>query len=485
MNRISVLIPFYEKQKTLLKVLDELTLQIYPQDEILIIDDHSPKGVPKCDCPNVRVIRPPKQEPHIWRLNTLRNYGIRKAKSDRILILDPDCIPDINLLQNAREMFHESTLYGGRIDLVQEDGSIKEDPRIYSGRGDIYGGCMLFSKSRTALVGWFSEEYNGAWGLGEIDFSHKCYQSGMITGFTQKLHVIHQHHVGWHEGHERNQQLFAKKRTQYMKNLSSVTPYKPRVAVCVLSLMRPYYLKECLRSIAAVRIPIRLFLVNQGDTGDAQMKIVNQWKNKWNTTYIFNDPPKWPGPSRAEIFILAKEMGFQYLVTVDDDCFLHPHAVENLVKAADRNPEFHGISGYLRFSSKKTSRTKYMLGGEKEIREGKLYFKPFPWRKGVHEAEYICNGLRLVRLDPLVTPDPEWTMGMTDYDWSMQVKKEGLRLAVCGEAGAFHKYQRVGARMKNRRNPYKYDELYRRNEVEIARMADRFKMKWGLELGFE
>lgn len=305
----------------------------------------------------------------------------------------------------------------------------------------------------------------------------------MITGYTQKLKVMHLFHRENREGHERNKQLFAKRRYEYMKNLSSVTPYKPRVAVCVLSLMRPYYLKECLRSIAAIRLPVRLFLVNQGDTGKAQMKTVNQWKDRWNVTYKFNDPPKWPGPSRAEIFITAKGMGFQYLVTLDDDCFLHPGAVESLVKAADDHPEFFAISGFLSSSSKKERRKRYMLGGEKEMRDGKLYFKPLQWCKDIHETEYICNGLRIVRLEPLVTPDPEWTMGMTDYDWSMQVKERGLRLAVCGEAGAFHKYQRVGARMKNRRNPYKYDELYRRNETEIARMVERFKIKWGLELG--
>ena len=97
-NQISLLVPHYQKQRTLPLVLDRLTLQISPKDEIIIIDDHSPDGVPDCDCPRVRIIQPPKKEPHRWRLNTLRNFGIKAAKNDAILFLDPDCLPDINLV---------------------------------------------------------------------------------------------------------------------------------------------------------------------------------------------------------------------------------------------------------------------------------------------------------------------------------------------------------------------------------------------------
>jgi len=208
------------------------------------------------------------------------------------------------------------------------------------------------------------------------------------------------------------------------------------------------------------------------------MKIINKWRHVPHVHYRVNDPPKWPGHSRAEVFKLAKEAGFEYIITLDDDCTLLPGAIDELVKAADKHPEFHALAGYLMTPHRKA----YMLGGTMaQAPSGKHLYTNFPLRQGVHETEFICNGFRIIRLDPLVLPDEEFTMGLTDFDWAANAKSQGLRLAVCGEAGAYHKFLFVDGKKTTIKNPPAYQKI-RRNREEIGKMKKRFIEKWGYRI---
>ena len=148
---------------------------------------------------------------------------------------------------------------------------------------------------------------------------------------------------------------------------------KPRVAVAVLTLKRPQFLSQCLRSIARTEIPIKLFLVNQNDESEEQMKVIKEWRVRPEVKYILNKPAQWPGAARGAVFTMAHDMGYEYIVTVDDDCCLLPGAIESLVKAADSHPEFHSISGFLI-----DKRRRYMLGGRK-----------IPHTYGIHYRNYL------------------------------------------------------------------------------------------------
>lgn len=138
MHPLSIIIPHFQKQKALERTWEELQLQINLEDRILIVDDHSPNGVPDFDCQCTKVIKPPKHLPHIYRLNTLRNYGLSNSPHDFCVLLDPDCIPNPRFLDYARKMCDSSVLFGGCIDNMQEDGSIKLDNRRNSGKSYWY-----------------------------------------------------------------------------------------------------------------------------------------------------------------------------------------------------------------------------------------------------------------------------------------------------------------------------------------------------------
>jgi len=58
-RNLSIIIPHYSKQDALKKTWGELQLQLHPDDEVIIVDDHSPDGVPDFDCQCTKIIRPP------------------------------------------------------------------------------------------------------------------------------------------------------------------------------------------------------------------------------------------------------------------------------------------------------------------------------------------------------------------------------------------------------------------------------------------
>jgi len=256
--------------------------------------------------------------------------------------------------------------------------------------------------------------------------------------------------------------------------------HEPRVAVNILTLLRPVFLNQCLESISKFKTPFQIFIVNQGDNSIEQRKVIDYWVEELGAIEHFNDPPKWPGPARAEAFTLRQREGYELIVTFDDDCKLIEDGINELVKAADAHPEFHAISGCL-IAPRRRGLEKYMLGGKITPTPNKYHYKNYEWMPRVHETDYICNGFRLVRLNPLILPDREYTIGLTDFDWSAATKNRGLRLAVCGEAVAYHKVMFEKGKPFFKENPIDYHKI-RRNRSEIMRMRDRFQAKWNYRI---
>ena len=250
-----------------------------------------------------------------------------------------------------------------------------------------------------------------------------------------------------------------------------------RVAISILTLLRPDYLRQCVESIFPITMPQKVIITNQADYTKKNMAVINKWKDNPHFHYRVNDPPKWPGASRAEVFTMAKESGFEYIITLDDDCKLLPGAVDKLVKAADDHPEFYAISGFLITPH----RGKYMLGGSITVQADRYIYLNYGYKTGVREADFISNGFRLVRLEPLVVPDSSYTIGLTDFDWAMEAKSKGMRLAVCGEAGAYHKFMFIDGKPEDFPMSSDY-RMIRRNRVEIRKMRKKFEEKWGFKI---
>ena len=482
-KNVSIIIPHFQKQKHLTQVWEELSLQIHQDDQILIVDDHSPDGVPDLDCPCTEVIRPEKQTPHTYRLSTLRNLGLQNAKHDWCIILDPDCVPNVNFMKNARAMSDASVLFSGCIDKVQEDGSIKPDGRRNSnqsrwidlkdeGGGSIWGGCMVFSKSRTGLVGWFDEDFDGAWGAEDAEFGSKCYQSGMRLRFSMELQVTHQYHPKDITGYPINKEKWVDKTEQHRNYLSTFTPYKPAVGVMVITMLRPNLINQCLQSIFRNRIPARVRLINNGDTGEDTRKTCNEWGRRWAVDYV-NHERKWPAQVRNESMRWAKHNKFKYIVFIDDDVTVINNGVSKLVQAIENNPDIYAMSGKLRQTDQQTR----LLGGP--LRDHMFY--RLTDRKGVHSSDWVGGGFTIHKVNPLLLYDDGYETGFNDYDWSMMAKRDGHKLAVCGDAEAWHAVMFTSKGLERHSNSVEYNQI-RYDKERHARMRKRFEDKWGFYL---
>lgn len=485
MRNISIVIPFYNKGESLKEVHAELKLQLDPNDSIVIVDDFSPDGVPELNCKCTRIVKPPtKLEPHVYRLNSLRNIGIRESKDDCVIILDPDCIPNPNFIKNAKALFDPSILYAGAVDRRHEDNSISLDKRIpervskwidgnpsLGGGGLVWGGVMMFSKAKALSIGLFDEEFDGAWGAEEHEFASRCYHSGIRLYYSMELEVTHVNHPNTRINPSRNMNLWTQKIRQYPANFNHLTPYKPVVGVSIMTLMRPTLIDQCLRSIFRGNLPVRVRLIINGDTSEATKKAIAPWKGRW-AVEVVEQERKWPAVIRNESLEWSKRQGFKYHGFVDDDCAVFQDGLYRLVWEMERNPKLYACSGFIRYANGKET----MLGGPL-VRGAYSSIKKAP---GVYKSDWVGGGFTVHRLDPFLPYDSSYETGYNDYDWSEQAKKKGYLLGVCGDAGAWHGAIFTREGVKDYQNPPEYRHL-RYDNARHQRMSDLFKSKWGFE----
>jgi len=482
-RNISVVLPHYQKQAALMVSISEWAQQLKEGDELIIVDDHSPDAVPEYKEPWFKLIRPTKHEPHIYRLNTLRNHGIQHAENDAVAIVDPDCKPNENFVQNAKRLFDPAVLFAGMIQYLNKKGGLlKDDPRTGNGKsrwcdrsnrscGMVWGGCMYFSKSRAGLVGLFDTEFDGHWGAEEHAFGSACRNSGMRLRYETGLTVYHQWHQKVKYGDpQRNIKLFREKIALHRHSLNLFTKYKPAVAVLYITTMRPYFIEQALRAIFRNRIPIKLELVNNGDQSKEQKNTLAWWSDRWTVDYQDYKEPELISKIRTETLKKYREKGYKYLLLQDDDITMKPGALTKLVRAAEAHPEYHAIAGYI-YEWPGHTRS---LGG---IIKNSIHYD-YPIIPGVNEVEYLSSGFTLIRLNKIVPYSKDWEMGWADWDWAHEIRNKGLRLAICGDAGAYHRYILTPRGPQHRRDSDKY-RFMRHNEDRHRRMADRFEKKWG------
>ena len=103
---ISIIIPLYNKRKTIKKTIDSILSQTYRDLEIIVVDDGSADGSYEycrdrlSTCPNLKTFTEGKN----YGANWARNYGARKAGGDYLFF----CDGDIYLRKDALEKFKKT-----------------------------------------------------------------------------------------------------------------------------------------------------------------------------------------------------------------------------------------------------------------------------------------------------------------------------------------------------------------------------------------
>jgi predicted transcriptional regulator len=479
-----------------LETWKRLEPQLGEGDEVILVDCNADtefdagRSIPfESERIRLKVLVAPKEGRNA--LNFLRNLGIKEAKNDPILLLEPGCIPGPEVLENARALFDPGVVYGAHVEFIEEHGGLLDDQR-QNWESDVRenqsvdehtdetsyltGYCLLFSKERTSKLGWFTEDIDDKQGPGHHNFVEKCYHSGLQLRHEPTLRVSRRASFPF-EAHKQSRIADMVIAEAPLPDLPSISPYRPEVFVLVVTMLRPYFLDECLKRIFKSMTPVKVRLVNQGDRSEEMLDALRKWTPRWAVDYFYNEHPRSMAEVRSEAFTWAKRQGYEYAVTIDDDMLIKPGALDELVKTARENPQFHAISGYCI----EPDRVR-LLGGREKILDGRCYRFNLPYTRGLTEVDFISSGLRIVRLEPLILQDTDYDFGWIDWDYSKRIKQADLRLAVTGEVGGYHGMMQVDGKWRLKPDPGAYASI-RLDVDRMERMTQLFEDKWSLKLG--
>ncbi len=172
--RISVVIPLYNKEKTIKKTIESVLRQTSTDFELVIVNDGSTDKsvdiVREIDDSKIRLINKPN-----GGVSSARNRGIIEAKSNYIAFLDaddhwrPNHLAEINSLineygnscrvftTNFARRFPDGETFVNRNDLKK--GRIHNYFKMVSKGAVIHSSCVTIEKNTLLSIGLFNEKY--------------------------------------------------------------------------------------------------------------------------------------------------------------------------------------------------------------------------------------------------------------------------------------------------------------------------------------
>lgn len=241
--KITAVVTCYESTATIGLTLMSLFGQVRRPDEIIVTDD----GSNEATCSFVKAILSTMSQSggietgfvthkrtSPYRLNTIRNSGIKKALGDLIFLVDGDILVPRNFLLE-HEKIHESMTKKGGSALVScvrknitHEGEIKEgrkskwghelDRFLYSNdwcNMDLEPEQTLsqatFLKRDWERVGRFDVDFDGYWGFDEIEFSYRLKKEGVRLTCHGLVYHIDEGPGAGNRDENRNSQLYRDK----------------------------------------------------------------------------------------------------------------------------------------------------------------------------------------------------------------------------------------------------------------------------------
>ena len=265
--RISVIIPYYNREDLLLNILKSFQLQTINKDEyeIVIIDDGSNENIDhkiKALQPNINISYNYFQRNSKSCAALARNRGIEKSKGEILIFLDCDQIvyPDFleehlypfdkfgnnnNILQfGLRKYMNKTISYDPGQQIITNKTDFGDDSRHYVFQ--IFSHNMSILKSKWHLVfsnnistskkvidkfGGFDDNFRG-WGLEDTEFGYRLYKNGVKIIYNPNIEVIHQYH----------EYSFDDKRyTEWNRNFEYFIKKHPDIPVLLQGILKDFF----------------------------------------------------------------------------------------------------------------------------------------------------------------------------------------------------------------------------------------------------
>jgi len=185
---VSILIPVYNKEFAISKVLDALLPQVLNNDEIIVLndgsEDKSSEILKQYESKIIIIERSRKaEEKNYFRIASGRNYLVAHARNEHLIFLSGDCIPRPDFVKLHRENMEKvepKTIIRG---IVNPGAPFIEG---YSDQwiNFITGNVSIFKKD-FIIVGGLDDMYDGGWGYEDSDFGLRA-----VLKYGYKLYCI-------------------------------------------------------------------------------------------------------------------------------------------------------------------------------------------------------------------------------------------------------------------------------------------------------
>lgn len=241
--KITAVITCYESTTTIGLTLMSLFGQTRRPDEIIVTDDGSTGATCKFIKGMLETISQSAgissefvthQRTTPYRLNTIRNNGIRKASGELVFLVDGDILVPRNFLLEHEEI-HKSVMEKGGSALIScvrknisPEGEIEEGRKSDWGHkldGFLYSSDWsdinlepeqtlsqaTFLKRDWERVGHFDTDFDGHWGFDEIEFAYRLKKAGTRLTCHGLVYHIDEGPGAGNRDETRNSQLYKTK----------------------------------------------------------------------------------------------------------------------------------------------------------------------------------------------------------------------------------------------------------------------------------
>lgn len=387
---VSLVIPVYNRKEKLGKTIAALTHSTYPLDliEVIIADDGS-SDEPETLIPMFESFFPIKhifQEDLGYRLSEARNYGVREAKHDQIIILDCDMLPEPTLVESYMKYMHVGTnavLIGGRrfvnTDALSIESVLEEiqpvldlpTQRVDTGRGPIgdeepsedwrykgyastndakdakyafrwlCGGNICFHRDLHNSIGGFDEAFT-AWGAEDQEYGYRMYAAGAWFIPVKGAIGLHQEPPGGSNETDRDsgrvitrEQLTEKCPCRLYRKSEMNRIYEiPKISVYIPAYNCIDFIEEAVESaLNQTFTDLEVVICNDGST-DGTGELIQELYGSHPRVVIVHQENG--GISSASNAAIRAGRG-EYILQLDSDDVLLPKAAELLVQVFERN----------------------------------------------------------------------------------------------------------------------------------------------------